>query len=154
MDGRRACLKDLVERWADAWGRASQVRQVRGDTRVETKNTIYQFRDGVCVAVTRREGSSRVDPTLFIGMRLVGWLAGRDPAQGLTHTWTKGAYAVLWRPREAHEPHSSVALTSSTLSMRHAPRALERPKTPVTMTRVIPAQALAQRARVGSHASA
>ena len=143
MNQRRAMLKQLAQSCAATWGRP--MRALRGETRVETKNTIYQFRDGVCIAVTRRDGAWRADPTVFIGMRLVGWLAHGDPHAGLTDAWTPGAYALLFRARQDDETRSPIALTSATTAYAHAgrtsvPPPLPRPalQRPVTMTRVIP----------------
>ena len=158
MDERRSFLKDLAARFGDAWASASRDLGARSDARIETRNTVYQLRDGICFAVARRDRPWRADPTVFIGMRLVGWLAGEDPEAGLMTTWRPGAFAVLWRARSAGEPHSSVALTSKAESYelttavrsnapplprtKSTPPPLPRPPavptfaTPPTMTRV------------------
>lgn len=142
MNERRAFLKDLAARSADAWAKenAATTPSFRGETRVETKNTIYQFRDGTCVAVTRHDSGWRADPTVFIGMRLVGWLAYDDPSAGLIQDWRPGAYAVLWRSRKPSETHASVALTSATISSEQTTRPSTPPPLPLqrpsTLTRV------------------
>jgi hypothetical protein len=121
MDERRAFLKSLAQRSADAWGAAAPEGALRGETRIETRNTIYQLRDGVCIGITRRESHGwRADPTVFIGMRVVGWLAYENPRAGITAAWRPGSYAVLWRQRRAKDVHSSVALTSASLSFEKA----------------------------------
>jgi hypothetical protein len=114
MDERRSFLKDLAARCSNDWSERKTADPFRGDARVETRNTIYQFKDGVCVSITRRDRPWTADPTVFIGMRIVGWLAFEDPRAGLIASWRPGAYAVLWRPRAEGEQHSSVALTSAT----------------------------------------
>lgn len=146
MDERRSFLKDLASRYADAWGGARDSSVFQGEGRVETRNTIYRVRDGVCVAVTRGgrqdrggagastpDSAAHADPTALIGMRLVGWLAHEDPTAGLTETWRPGAYAVLWRQRAPYETHSSVALTSATVSYESKvppPRIVSRAQAP------------------------
>jgi hypothetical protein len=114
MDDRLSFLKDLAARCSDEWTNRKTDDPFHGDARVETRNTIYQFKDGICVSITRRDRPWTADPTVFIGMRIVGWLAYEDPRAGLVEGWRPGAYAVLWRPRAAGEQHSSVALTSAT----------------------------------------
>jgi hypothetical protein len=117
MDERRVFLKTLAHKSAEAWASSPVDPALRGETRIETRNTIYQLRDGVCVGVTRRTSNGwRADPTVFIGMRVVGWLAYENPRAGLAPAWRPGSYAVLWRPRRTADIHSSVALTSATLA--------------------------------------
>ena len=146
MDARRTYLKDLATQLADAWAASATPAALSGDARVDTRNTTYLFKEGVCTSVTRRDRAWRSDPTEMIGMRLVGFLLHDDPYAGLQQRWRAGAYAVLWRGRRTGDAHSSVALTSATTSMtaeRRASsppplpsRALQRPVSPVSM--VIP----------------
>jgi hypothetical protein len=109
----RDYFKNLATRCADSWGRSPSAFSFHGEARAETRNTIYQFREGVCVAVKRRDRTGQTDQSV-VGMRLIGWLAPGDPKGGLTATWTPGAYAVLWRRRGPGEGASVVALTSPT----------------------------------------
>jgi hypothetical protein len=94
-----------------------------GETQVETRNTVYRLRDGVCHSVQRHDDASgtRAHPADLFGMRLVGWVM-RDhagaPAGPVSLEWQRGAHAVLWRPRRGGEPHSLIALTSATLRFR------------------------------------
>jgi hypothetical protein len=126
MDQRRAYLKQLAARSARRWSTAPLPPSLAGETRIETRNTIYELSDGICQAVSRQEdaGAGRMHPSAFVGMRLVGWLMRDDPDAGITPEWKPGAYAVLWRPREASEEHSAVALTSTTLAFRAVTRAV------------------------------
>jgi hypothetical protein len=118
MNENRAYLKELASRSADEWARKPCPATWTGETRAETKNTIYHFRDGTCVTVSRREAECRTNPAELVGMRLIGWLSPRRPGAGLSHAWTPGAYAVLWRSRGADEgarsEEAAVALTSAT----------------------------------------
>jgi hypothetical protein len=129
MDQRRAYLKDLAARSARRWSSTPLAPCFAGETRIETRNTVYQLRDGVCYLVTRREdaGVGRMHPSAFVGMRIVGWLLRDDPEAGITHEWRPGAYAVLWRPREVSEEHSAVALTSTSLAFRVVARNVQPP---------------------------
>jgi hypothetical protein len=126
MDQRRAYLKNLAARSARRWSAAPLAPCFAGETRIETRNTVYQLRDGVCYVVTRREdaGAGRMHPSAFVGMRIVGWLLRDDPEVGITSEWRPGAYAVLWRPREGSEEHSAVALTSASLGFRVVARSV------------------------------
>jgi hypothetical protein len=139
MDERRAYLKELAARSADRWSAAPPPPDVGGDTRIETRNTIYQLRDGVCFAVTRRsDEGARMSPPEFIGMRLVGWLSRDNPRAGLMQDWRPGAYAVLWRARAPGEEHSAIALTSSTVAFRGAGRPLQSAPPPLPRRTPIP----------------
>jgi hypothetical protein len=132
MDQRRAYLKELAARSARRWSAAPLPPSLSGETRIETRNTVYHLRDGVCFLVTRREeaGVLRTDPGAFVGMRVVGWLMHDDPQAGITQEWRPGAYAVLWRPREENEEHSAVALTSTSLAFRVVARTTPTPAPP------------------------
>jgi len=141
MDERRAYLKQLAARSARRWSASPLPASFAGETRIVTRNTVYQLNDGVCYAVSRHEGAGagRMHPSAFVGMRMVGWLMRDDPHAGITLEWKPGAYAVLWRPREASEEHSAVALTSTSHAFRVVARAVpppemvprEKPRAPV-----------------------
>src|SRR5579883_1561752 len=132
MDERRLYLKDLAARQARLWGTAPVPPCFAGELRIETRNTVYELRDGVCQAASRRERApvSKSNPASFVGMRVVGWLTREDPQGGLTLDWRPGAYAVLWRPRAQGEEHSAVALTSSTIGFKRAMRTTPPPLPP------------------------
>jgi len=117
MNDRRSYLKDLATQQADAWAASVSPSTFGGEMRIETKNTVYTFKDGACVSIARRDRAFKSDPTTIVGMRMVGWLYGDDPYAGLQHAWKPGAYAVLWRARAANETSASVALTSATTTM-------------------------------------
>jgi hypothetical protein len=129
MDERRYYLKDLASRQARLWGTAPLPPCYAGETRIETRNTVYEMLDGICQSAVRRDRApvSRSDPYAFVGMRVVGWLTREDPQGGLTLDWRPGAYAVLWRPRAEGEEHSAVALTSSTIGFKKAQRTAPPP---------------------------
>jgi hypothetical protein len=120
MDSRRAYLKDLAARSARSWGSTPLPPVFAGETRIETRNTTYQLRDGICYEVHRNEdaGQGRAHPSAFVGMRIVGWLMREDPRAGISLDWRPGAYAVLWRSRAESTEHSAVALTSSSSAFR------------------------------------
>ena len=120
MDSRRAYLKDLAARSARSWGNTPLPPVFAGETRIETRNTMYLLRDGVCYAVHRNEGAEqgKAHPSAFVGMRIVGWLMREDPRAGISLDWRPGAYAVLWRSRAESTEHSAVALTSSSSAFR------------------------------------
>ena len=132
MDERRVYLKQLAARSARRWSEAALPDRFAGETRIETRNTCYLLRDGVCHATSRQEGAGqgRCHPSEFIGMRVVGWLLREAPTSGVTLEWQPGAYAVLWRPRAEYEAHSAVALTSATVAFRPALRASVPPPLP------------------------
>jgi hypothetical protein len=150
MDSRRAYLKDLAARSARSWGSTPLPPAFSGETRIETRNTTYQLRDGICYAVQRNEdaGQGRAHPSAFVGMRIVGWLMREDPRAGISLDWHPGAYAVLWRSRsENTAEHSAVALTSSSSAFRVVARTVppqlpqpqpSRPSAPPPAVRVPP----------------
>lgn len=122
MDERRARLKELASRSARLWGLMPLPDRLSGETRIETRNTLYRVRDGICYSVEREDGSGKVDPGAFIGMRVVGWVLRDDPGGSLTLDWQPGAYAVLWRPRSSPDSRSAVALTSPTIAFSRVRR--------------------------------
>jgi hypothetical protein len=120
MNDRRAYIKKLASHASRTWGSASLPACLAGETRFETRNSVYMLRDGVCHAVARREEASatRTHKTDLFGMRLMGWVASNDPSAPLRLEWSRGMHAVLWRPRRSGERHSVIALTSPTLGFR------------------------------------
>ena len=119
MHARRALLKSLatVNRWdeaeIDAYPRAFD-----GMTCVETRNTIYRFRDGVCFGITNRNQTRSGRGSALVGMRIVGWLVTGtpdSPKQQLTRSWQSGACAVLFRPCATGGDDGAMALTSPTI---------------------------------------
>jgi hypothetical protein len=133
MDERRAYLKQLASRAARRGSSAPLPPCFSGEKQVETRNTVYRLRDGVCHWATRRTetpglGGNSLSPELpadssrtvlpaskIFGMRLIGWVASDEPGPRIALEWTRGVRAVFWRPRHGVERHSVVALTSATL---------------------------------------
>jgi hypothetical protein len=125
MDSRRARLKELAARSARLWGLMPLPEVLSGETRIETRNAVYRLRDGICYSVQRHDphaAQARLDPSAFVGMRVVGWLWQDDPRSVLSLDWQPGAYAVLWRRGTGGGDRSAVALTSPTVAFRQAPR--------------------------------
>jgi hypothetical protein len=108
MQARKALLQKLamVSDW-DAASRAS----FKGESWLESRNTLYRFRDGVCFDVGTREPKRAARARGLVGMRLVGWL-DRERSTFM-HEWRDGACAVMWRPAGPSE-EEAVALTSPT----------------------------------------
>jgi hypothetical protein len=120
MNDRRAYIKGLASRASRSWGSTPLPACLAGETRVETHNTVYLLRDGVCHTIARRDetGATRTHKAELFGMRLMGWVGSRDPGAPLRLEWRRGMHAVLWRPRRNGEKHSVIALTSPTLGFR------------------------------------
>ena len=110
MEARRALLKKLAS--VTDWDQTTRAA-FEGESWVETRNTIYRFRDGVCVAVARRDPRKKERGSALLGMRLVGWVEGGPSCSRLSYEWTPGAYALLWRPERAGVDES-IAMTSCT----------------------------------------
>ena len=136
MDSRRERLKELAARSARLWGLMPIPEVLSGETRIETRNAVYKLHDGICYSVRRDDPHGRLDPRLdpsaFIGMRVVGWLWQDDPRSVLSLEWRPGAYAVLWRRGHGPADRSAVALTSATVAFRN-------------VTPTVPVRAAAQR---------
>jgi hypothetical protein len=116
MEARRELLKRLAS--VSDWGSGRRTA-FAGESWVETRNTIYRFRDGVCFQVASRggrgAGRDKGRGRSLIGMRLVAWLTGTEECSRLAYEWETGAYAVLWRP-EGPESDEVMALTSRTVA--------------------------------------
>jgi hypothetical protein len=120
VNDRRAYIKTLASRASRVWGSAPLPACLAGETRFETRNSVYLLRDGVCHTIARRDdaGATRTHKAELFGMRLMGWVASSDPCAPLRLEWRRGMHAVLWRPRRSGEKHSVIALTSPTLGFR------------------------------------
>lgn len=86
----------------------------RGETTIETANTLYRFIDGVFAARARRPLPGQVapweSPPAMRGVELIGFLSNEGGLWSLSPRWRDGAWAVLTTP------HASFTLTSPTLS--------------------------------------
>ena len=115
---RRLYLKQLAATASSTWSKAPLPACFVGESRLETRNTVYLLRDGVCQSISRHECASntvyRTD--LLIGMRIIGWVPNNDRTITVQAEWRRGMRAVLWRARLPGEKHSVVALTSPTLA--------------------------------------
>jgi hypothetical protein len=122
MTDRRAYIKGLASRASGSWTSTPIPACLAGETRFETRNTVYLLRDGICHSIARRDDASatRTHKAELFGMRLMGWVASADPCAPLQLEWRRGLHAVLWRPRRGGEKHSVIALTSPTLGFRAA----------------------------------
>jgi len=110
MHARKALLKRLAT--INDWEAASRAF-FGGESWLESRNTVYRFRDGVCFDVATRDPRKSARARALIGMRLVGWLAAKGSL--LSDEWQAGASAVLWRPGRA-DAEEAVAMTSATHS--------------------------------------
>ena len=115
---RRLYMKRLASGASHVWGTAPLPACFAGETRIETRNSVYLLRDGICHAVTRREfvSTTGTHKTDMVGMRLMGWVGDEDLSSLMRLEWYRGVRGVLWRARRAGERHSVVALTSPTLA--------------------------------------
>jgi hypothetical protein len=115
MKARRALLRKLasVTDWDAARGLS-----LEGESWVETRNTLYRFREGVCVAVAGRDPGRSARAASLVGMRLVGWLApGSAGRSCFVYEWQAGACAVLWKTA-ADGTDEVMAMTSPTTALR------------------------------------
>jgi hypothetical protein len=110
MKARKALLKKLAA--VTDWESATRAT-LEGESWVETKNTLYRFRDGVCFAVACRDPGKSARSRIIVGMRLVGWLVGGAGKTRLAYAWEPGACAVLWRAGDAKQ-EEAMAMTSAT----------------------------------------
>lgn len=116
---RRLYMKRLASGASQVWGNAPLPACFAGETRIESRNSVYLLRDGICHAVTRREfvSTTGTHKTDLVGMRLMGWVGDDDMMSSLMQLeWYRGMRGVLWRARRPGERHSVVALTSPTLT--------------------------------------
>jgi hypothetical protein len=137
MDTRRSRLKELAARSARLWGLMPVPESLAGEARIETRNTVYRLRDGVCYAV-QRDDPGRVDPSAFVGMRVVGWLWRDDPRSVMSLEWQPGAYAILWRKGNGPLDRSAVALTSASIAFRQVERSMAVRAAPMHRSSVPP----------------
>jgi hypothetical protein len=116
MDGRKALLKRLAS--VTDWDQTTRAA-FEGECWVETRNTIYRFRDGVCFQVANRDPRKKGRASALVGMRLVGWVSEtrseseREWHSRLGYEWTEGAAALLWRP-QGEAGDEAMAMTSRT----------------------------------------
>ena len=107
-------LKELAAAATSAWSDASA--GLEGEHRLETRHTVYVFRDGVCVDIARRhnDDGSYADASM-IGMRVVGWLIEMEGQRRLVGCYLPGARAVLWRAH-GEKVASKIAMTSASFA--------------------------------------
>jgi len=109
MQERRALLKRIAS--VTNWDTATRAT-LEGESWIETRNTIYRFRDGVCVDVACRDRKKRQRASILVGMRLVAWLVSEPGGRlRLSYAWRAGASAVLWRA-ETDGTEEAMAMTS------------------------------------------
>jgi hypothetical protein len=111
-------MKRLASGASATWALTPMPDCFAGERRIETRNTVYLMRDGICQSTLRREflNSTGTHKTNLVGMRLMGWVASEVYSAPLQLEWALGMHAVLWRPRRPGERHSLIALTSPTLA--------------------------------------
>jgi hypothetical protein len=118
IQGGRLYAKRLATGASHVWGTSPLPACFAGETRIETRNSVYLLRDGICRAVIRPELASTTGThkTHLVGMRLMGWVESDESSSVMQLDWYRGMRGVLWRPRHGSERHSVVALTSPTLA--------------------------------------
>jgi hypothetical protein len=111
MQARKALLKKLAS--VKDWDTARRAA-LEGEGWIETRNTTYRIKDGICFAVSCRDPRKNEAAQVIVGMRLVGWLISSGEGQvRFSYAWEAGAAAILWRPgRDGGE--ETMALTSPT----------------------------------------
>lgn len=92
------------------WVAASRAA-VRGESWIESRNTIYRLRDGVCFDVASRDPQKTARARTLVGMRLVGWLVKAGSL--VTAVWEPAAFGILWRA-DAGGGEEAIAMTSAT----------------------------------------
>jgi hypothetical protein len=110
MDARKTLLRKLAA--ITDWIATNSVA-LEGESWLESRNTIYRFRDGVCFDVASRDPRRTARARTLVGMRLAAWLL--RPASVLSSTWEVGACAILWRPGGA-DSEEEIAMTSASTS--------------------------------------
>jgi hypothetical protein len=109
----REWLKQLAAAETKTWMNAVGPLGLAGVHRLETRHTVYVFRDGVCVDMARRDGEEQSNAELsMIGMRVVGWLLDVEGQRRLLERWLPGARAVMWRAPDQTRASSKIAMTS------------------------------------------
>jgi hypothetical protein len=111
MTGRKALLKKLAS--VTDWDTARRAA-LEGESWLQTRNTLYRFRDGVCFAVATRDPAKQARASSVLGLRLVGWLVGNEGRGRFTYAWEVGAAAVLWKGGGGNGSDETMALTSPT----------------------------------------
>jgi hypothetical protein len=113
MKARRALLKKLAA--ITDWDTAKRAA-LDGEAWLETRNTTYRFRDGVCFAVACRDPKKNERAGVLVGMRLVGWLCSSAGSVRFSFAWEAGAAAVLWRAQVdgVEGSEEAMAMTSPT----------------------------------------
>jgi len=133
---QRALLK-LAKQAASTWQQA-RGEMFRGDTTIETANTVYRFKDGVFSGRAPKpktnEAPAWESPPSMTGIELIGFLANEDGLWSLSPRWKAGALAVMTTKVAAFN------LTSPTFRcVIEAPaRATLPPKPPPTVRRPAP----------------
>jgi hypothetical protein len=107
MDARKTLLRKLAS--ITDWIATNRV-ELRGESWLESRNTIYRFRDGVCFEVASRDPRRTARARTLLGMRLAAWLL--RPGSVLAAAWEPGASAILWRPAGA-DGEEEIAMTSA-----------------------------------------
>jgi len=104
--------KELLLRLASItdWVAASRAA-VEGESWLESRNTIYRLRDGVCFDVASRDPRKTARARTLVGMRLIGWLVRTGSL--VTGIWEQGAFGILWRPNHGGT-EEAIAMTSAT----------------------------------------
>jgi hypothetical protein len=110
MHPRKALLKRLAT--VSDWEAASHAN-FEGESWLQSRNTVFRFRDGICLEVASRDRARGNRAGTLLGMRLLGWVVGEGRV--FTDQWAEGACAVLWRAGGGGT-EESMAMTSATTS--------------------------------------
>jgi hypothetical protein len=110
MQAREVLLRKLaaITQW-DAFGCPFSA----GESWLESRNTIYRLRDGVCFDVGSRDPKKSARAKAVLGMRLVGWVSANGTV--FSREWRAGACAILWRA-DGEGEDAAMAMTSPTTS--------------------------------------
>jgi hypothetical protein len=152
-DAAEKALVRLARQSAATWQRI-RGQTFRGDTTIETANTLYRFKDGVFAGRAPRLApvteAMDLDDTLIdpawesppgmAGLELIGFLADEEGLWSLSPRWRPGALAVMWRRADAagssgrpEGKDDGFTLTSPTLACT-----IERPREVPPPNRSIP----------------
>jgi hypothetical protein len=138
-----AALAKLARSSASTW-LADAARWFQGTSQLETRTSVYTFRDGVLNARARKPTRAFDTPKGAAGVRLVGFLS-EDPARGtfdVSPRWQPGACGLMLRVvGGAHlEARACLVTTATRAFVREA-----RIEAPGSGRRVHPANAFASR---------